>query len=231
MSYTLTIPKPCSEDWNKMSPTQKGAFCKSCSKEVIDFSNTSKMELSRKIKKGENICGRFKPSQLNTPLPSVHKNQWKRNAAILGFTSVLSVATPMAAQEKEPTPTHQTETIVMGRVAHQPVIKDSITLRGNVKDHAAIVPGANVYLKGTNYITKTDLNGNFQLTLPNNALLVAETLVISYLGYENIEMKVTAQTKFIKAKFLEQELRIMGEISVLPPPSILKKAGNLLRKK
>ena len=113
MSFTLTIPKPCSEDWNEMNETQKGAFCKRCAKEVIDFSQTSKLELSRKIKKGENICGRFKPSQLNTPLPSISQNQWKRNAAVLGFTSILSLTTPLAAQEKTPVPTHQTQTMVM----------------------------------------------------------------------------------------------------------------------
>ena len=35
---SLYIPKPCHEDWNKMTPTQQGKFCSSCSKQVIDFS-------------------------------------------------------------------------------------------------------------------------------------------------------------------------------------------------
>lgn len=35
---SLYIPKPCHEDWNKMTPTQQGKFCGSCNKQVIDFS-------------------------------------------------------------------------------------------------------------------------------------------------------------------------------------------------
>ncbi|WP_309608991.1 hypothetical protein [Flavobacterium sp.] len=34
----ITIPNPCTENWNKMSKTEKGRFCNSCNKLVIDFS-------------------------------------------------------------------------------------------------------------------------------------------------------------------------------------------------
>ncbi|EDM43528.1 hypothetical protein SCB49_00725 [unidentified eubacterium SCB49] len=33
----ISIPEPCHEDWNKMTTTERGAFCKVCTKEVIDF--------------------------------------------------------------------------------------------------------------------------------------------------------------------------------------------------
>lgn len=30
----ISIPKPCNENWNEMTPDQQGAFCKVCSKVV-----------------------------------------------------------------------------------------------------------------------------------------------------------------------------------------------------
>ena len=31
------IPNPCHEDWNKMTPEDKGRHCSVCDKVVIDF--------------------------------------------------------------------------------------------------------------------------------------------------------------------------------------------------
>lgn len=62
----ISIKEPCHENWEAMTPNQQGAFCKVCSKDVIDFSNKSiehiKDFFSRK--KEEGICGRFGKKQL-----------------------------------------------------------------------------------------------------------------------------------------------------------------------
>lgn len=62
----IFISKPCSENWNAMTPTQKGAFCAQCAKEVTDFTtlthNEVKLTLSRQ-REGE-LCGRFREPQL-----------------------------------------------------------------------------------------------------------------------------------------------------------------------
>lgn len=63
----ISIPKPCNENWNEMTPEQQGAFCKVCSKVVIDFSAMSDEEVIAYLerKKNEKTCGRFKASQLS----------------------------------------------------------------------------------------------------------------------------------------------------------------------
>ncbi len=63
----ISIPKPCNENWNEMSPEQQGAFCKVCSKVVVDFSNMSDEEVLNYFakKKEEKTCGRFRVSQLS----------------------------------------------------------------------------------------------------------------------------------------------------------------------
>lgn len=66
--YTITIPKPCHEDWNAMTPTEKGKFCKSCSKTVVDFTKLSTYEIQDFIHENKNnaVCGHFKQTQLDS---------------------------------------------------------------------------------------------------------------------------------------------------------------------
>jgi hypothetical protein len=65
----LHIPKPCHEDWNKMSPTQQGRHCESCCKTVVDFEMMTDQQVLNFFAnaKGE-TCGRFGNDQLNRAL-------------------------------------------------------------------------------------------------------------------------------------------------------------------
>jgi hypothetical protein len=64
----ISIPEPCHENWNDMSITEKGRFCSSCSKVVVDFTDRSKASILQEYlnsdPNGEKICGVFKNSQL-----------------------------------------------------------------------------------------------------------------------------------------------------------------------
>ncbi len=66
--HKVTIPKPCHEDWNKMTPNNKGKFCDVCTKTVIDFTNKSSVEIQNILfeNKGKRVCGHFYKSQLET---------------------------------------------------------------------------------------------------------------------------------------------------------------------
>lgn len=66
--YKISIPKPCHEDWNTMTPTDKGKFCSACAKNVIDFTNMSDTEIKNYLitKKEERVCGHFRKQQLDT---------------------------------------------------------------------------------------------------------------------------------------------------------------------
>ncbi|MBK0370613.1 energy transducer TonB [Flavobacterium agrisoli] len=66
--YKITIPEPCSENWDKMIPNENGRFCMNCSKTVIDFTSKVPEEIQQFFikNKSKNICGRFKKSQLDT---------------------------------------------------------------------------------------------------------------------------------------------------------------------
>ena len=232
MNYKITIPQPCSEDWNKMTATQKGAFCKSCAKEVIDFTTTTKRELSRKIKQGDKLCGRFKPEQLNTPLPRVSQSQFRHNAAILGFTSLLALGTPLVAQQTTE-PTQIEGHYVLGRIAPQPVEKETYTLTGIVKDSNNLpLLGVNLVLKGSTISAKTDMAGKFSITIPNSR--GQQLLWVSYIGFETQEIVIKENMEPLNISLVEDEV-ILGDIVIEEYPvkkkDTLKRLKNLFRKK
>src|SRR5215471_12760358 len=66
----LSITKPCHENWEDMIPEERGAYCKSCCKNVIDFTSMGDEEIFDyfQTKKNEPVCGKFRNDQLNRPL-------------------------------------------------------------------------------------------------------------------------------------------------------------------
>ena len=62
----LSIPEPCHENWQTMTPTDQGRFCNACAKEVIDFSMMTDTEMLNYFTTltHEKVCGRALPAQL-----------------------------------------------------------------------------------------------------------------------------------------------------------------------
>lgn len=92
----VRIPKPCHEDWDVMTPTEKGRHCSVCSTTVVDFSASTDAEILRFLndKAGQKTCGRFSETQLNRPLHSrINLHRLPRNMSI---TKIFFVATFLA---------------------------------------------------------------------------------------------------------------------------------------
>lgn len=64
----LSVPKPCHKNWNEMLTEEKGRFCQSCSKTVLDFTGKSNDEIIALFEnnKTEKVCGRFRKDQLES---------------------------------------------------------------------------------------------------------------------------------------------------------------------
>lgn len=63
----IVIDNPCHENWDAMTPNEKGAFCSACQKTVLDFSKKTVDEIKSffvELPKTETVCGRFKEEQL-----------------------------------------------------------------------------------------------------------------------------------------------------------------------
>jgi hypothetical protein len=68
MAFQIKNTFACAENWDKMSPTEKGKFCEVCTKEVIDFTTLSKNEIIAVFKKNnyQALCARAYSTQLST---------------------------------------------------------------------------------------------------------------------------------------------------------------------
>lgn len=63
--FQIQIPDPCNEDWDKMTPSKKGAFCKVCSKEVFDFTKSTHSDIKKTLIDSVHPCVRILKSQMD----------------------------------------------------------------------------------------------------------------------------------------------------------------------
>lgn len=117
----LTIAEPCHENWDAMTPVEKGKFCGSCQKQVVDFSNMSDRQVAEFFKKpilslskGGSVCGRFMTDQLDREIEIPRKRiPWLKyffQIAIPAF--LVSIKTSGQRTQGKPTMrTVQTDTI------------------------------------------------------------------------------------------------------------------------
>lgn len=61
----IGIQTPCSENWNTMAPSEKGAFCQKCAAHVHDFTQKSTSEIKDTLRSliGQPVCGRMTVDQ------------------------------------------------------------------------------------------------------------------------------------------------------------------------
>lgn len=71
MAIRITIPEPCSENWNAMTPQGDGRHCAQCCKVVVDFTSMEPREITDYLMqhREQKVCGRFSNAHLDTPLP------------------------------------------------------------------------------------------------------------------------------------------------------------------
>ena len=104
----IGIQTPCKENWANMSPTSKGAFCQSCTKEVVDFSNKTNNEIKRILLEngtGE-LCGRMtlqQDAQLNSEfdLWKLTSQQQVRRISLYVFIFVFGLSIVSCADEQD----------------------------------------------------------------------------------------------------------------------------------
>ena len=134
----LTIAEPCHENWDGMTPVEKGKFCGSCQKQVVDFSNLSDRQVAEFFKKPStgSVCGRFMTDQLDRAIEIPRKRiPWMKyffQIAIPAFLVSIKVSASKT-QQRQPqvkTVTKDTTKIppynelrTMGIVARPEIIK------------------------------------------------------------------------------------------------------------
>jgi hypothetical protein len=198
-SFTISIKEPCTQNWDEMSPDNSGRFCASCQKTVVDFTKFSDEELSVHFQQLKNFgCGRFTERQLSIPIPQRpgRLTFWAVNK-FAAASLIASLGFPFKADAQVIiTPTHN----IPEREVANPVPEKLTVIKGIVKDeNGEEIPGATITVKDTDWGTVSDIDGRFQLELPQQdsayklvctALgMISQKIIITESGSINIIME------------------------------------------
>jgi hypothetical protein len=227
-NLTLSIPKPCGEQWEHFTPSSHDGFCSSCNKTVIDFTTMSDEQIFRFFSNNPTLtCGRFRNNQLTT---YAIRNQAPINPgfALLkaGLLSLLFLIVSKQTQAQHSASQVQTE-VAYNNDCHvnTPHSTTEHTVRGIVKEGSGEpLPGANVVLKGSALGTVTDADGRFEFP---HKLKPGDVLVFSFIGFETEEYIVSNKADHNIEISLTLDMTTMGEVAVagvyVDEPSALQK--------
>jgi hypothetical protein len=99
----ISIPEPCQENWNLMTPLEQGRFCSNCKKNVVDFTTKNDEEILNFFNNyNGNTCGRFSNEQLDRPFEVIEikpSSPFIKYAASL-LLPMIMVSNKLIAQKK-----------------------------------------------------------------------------------------------------------------------------------
>jgi hypothetical protein len=229
MKYTIQIPKPCNENWNEMTPTQKGMFCSNCQKEVVNYEYYSNFQLAKIIKDNQGICGRFTIQQLDCELDSSKINYFQRLGMALGISSVL-LSTPIFSQTQKPNV--EINEKKESELTKEDTLKGSIEFSGTIyektlnaqqKLDSIPLPGAMIVQKNAKNGVQTNIDGEFKISIPVKDFENSVILVCSYIGMDNKEINIFPTNRKLKIEMIQGPQVLMGEVI------IVKRKNNIFR--
>ncbi|MBS3914263.1 MAG: hypothetical protein KG003_07165 [Bacteroidetes bacterium] len=226
-SKYIQLTNPCSENWDLMSPSEKGRFCEKCSKNVIDFTRLDTFEISEVMKKSKGeVCARINKQQLNLQLFDINKS-WKFNFPNAGLAAGFALASTItlangtdSVRQKPKTEMVQTAELSTNQVkeiqkellkATEPTI---VTLHGMVQGAEDREPIENAkvtfFTIHKTISTLTQKDGTFSLEIPEDLILEKNVFRVSY---DNVSFPVNMDssiekkeiTNLTKTRFLGYE--------------------------
>jgi hypothetical protein len=224
-NISIHIEKPCHEDWNAMTLTDRGHFCGSCQKNVTDFSAMTDNEILDALKNNTgSMCGQLRGSQLNRVLVQTHleRNKWTLNAA---FTAVLLAAgTGLMSAQTAPVPNRTSTEVkhpypVCPRVQPADSASEKHFLKAQLIDSTTqeMMPYATITIAGSTISAQTDETGNFQLEIPDSLAGNTITLNVYSPGYamEYFTVNAAEINNLRKIEIAFDERHFKGEMIII----------------
>lgn len=214
----LHIPEPCHENWDAMTPQDKGRHCQSCNKVVVDFSVMTDRQVLDYFKNAHgNTCGRFHNDQLQRPLiePQKQPSKWNYFLASVAsfFVGLKLIAQPKVLLGKVANPKQE----IVNKTTQNNAIKGEvaapklITVTGKVTDEkGASLAGVSVTIGKTNKGVTSNSDGSFTIKCAKDA-----ELIFRVVGFETKQVKanqISLPNSIVKLYASNYE--IMGDISV-----------------
>jgi len=218
----ISIPQPCHENWQQMTPNEQGRFCASCQKTVVDFTDWTDKAIFDffTLQKGK-TCGRFNRTQIDRviSIPATKSRAIYRIAIAFAAVSLFSQA-PMVYAQKAAT----RQSPINKKQTAKPNLH--ISLEGTIKEKNG-KPLADVSIKLIDYQLKqvahttTDSKGRYALPslkphmytieiIPKDTTYAIQTDIIAIRNSEPIAYNAVLMLKS------EQNYILMGD----PEPDI-----------
>ncbi|MEM7367094.1 MAG: carboxypeptidase-like regulatory domain-containing protein [Bacteroidota bacterium] len=234
----LNIPKPCSENWQDMTPEEKGRFCQLCQKVVIDFTEKSDKDIVAFFQQNQqSVCGRVLPMQLKSyPEPQKDKKGFPiLRAAATGmlFAASLGIASAQPTDSQQNRERIQISQFHLSQPQNQQTDRTSkqkdVLIQGKVFSSETKKPlfGVQIQVKGTSFQALSNGLGEYQLTIPAS-VGTEVTLVFSYLDTHPSEVDISTEAGLsvtVVPQYIDPEIPIpivgeiiMGRIRLDPPP-------------
>jgi hypothetical protein len=209
----LSISEPCHENFKNFQKTEKGGFCATCTKEVIDFTQMTSEDISNyfKNKMTADTCGRFTKSQLNTTI------QPKKKTKFFNFLSGITVVCLSLFSFKTEAQNTTNSSMDNDNTKNEDVSKENlISVKGTVlsSDDGLPLPGANVILEGSAIGTQTNFDGYFEFP---QKLKKGDVLIFSYVGLDTKKITITEKSNLnieLEVNMDSCEIVLMGKVAV-----------------
>ncbi len=233
----LSIPKPCTENWENMSTNERGRHCTNCNKTVIDFSLYSDKQLIEFFSKATGkICGRINNYQLQKQLVYVEpKNSFLYKVLFGTAISLGLVGSANANYNPNTKPLIEQHYPELKENKQEPQITGGDTLHsihGTVIDSSnhEPVPFASVLLllNGTQVATQmTDIDGKYMFDSINQYDTKQLSIEIVSIGYKE---KIVKDFKSGQAVCLfPVQPMFLGEVIMVVPPIDVSPDNDLYR--
>ena len=208
-----------------MTQAEKGRFCASCQKQVIDFTGMSDAQLAVFFKKPStgSVCGRFYQDQLDHDIEIPRKRiPWVKYFFQFALPAFL-ISIKASAQKKtvdskvEITQTRTNSLIIGDTTFYETTLSLSkqTSLKGRViNEYNEPVPFASIIVKGMQGMgLSADSNGVFSIAkLPFQNEL---TLEISSVGYETKSLTISKETDLSNELMIQLRSPIMENVEVV----------------
>ena len=199
----ISIPEPCHEGWQNMTPVEKGRFCASCQKTVLDFTHLSDNEIINLVNKNDNLCGRINTSQLNRNLIKTKK---KSNYFGYFATSVLAffgLGTENVVAQEKPV-VEQTDLKYLNKATDS---VNKFTVNGYVNMDGKPFEGVNIIKMNSKIRVISDSLGKYSIEVN-----IGDVLEFSFLDVESRKIQIVDNRKVYNVTMapIVNELHIVG---------------------
>ncbi|MDV7699212.1 hypothetical protein N6B72_20015 [Chryseobacterium soli] len=211
----ITIPKPCHENWDMMTPEEKGRFCSVCSTTVRDFTLASDQEIIEVLShSSKDICGNFYESQLNRHLHYSYINSVFMKFAV-GFILTVGGLVSVQAQQNKPHDTLQTEEIkdivihrVYGHKNEKKILGSTTVIPGNLlantpknEVQTQLIGKGVTSIQKENTANRTMMRGGMSSVYRSNGepVYVLDGKVVDHTTFVNLDQNLIKDVKVLNA--------------------------------